>query len=132
MAMQPEILILDEPTAGLDPKGRAEILREICAYREKTGSTILLVSHSMEDVANYAERILVMNAGKVFCYDTVEAVFRRASDLRKIGLSVPQITRVFGMLQENGVPVEDSVFTVEQAKEQILALYRRRKAEMEC
>ena len=94
MAMRPEVLILDEPTAGLDPRGREEILEEIKAYRRQTGATILLVSHSMEDVARHAQQILVMNAGKVFCYGTVENVFRRSQELQAIGLAVPQITRV--------------------------------------
>ena len=81
MAMRPEVLILDEPTAGLDPRGREEILQEIQAYRNQTGATILLVSHSMEDVARHAKKILVMNAGKVFCYDTVANVFRRSAGI---------------------------------------------------
>lgn len=132
MAMRPEVLILDEPTAGLDPRGREEILREIHAYREKTGSTILLVSHSMEDVARHAERILVMNAGKVFCYDTVQNVFRRAQELQSIGLAVPQITRVCAALRAQGLPIDDDIFTVEQAKEQLLALYRKKEAKGGC
>ena len=85
MAMRPEVLILDEPTAGLDPRGREEILQEIQAYRNQTGATILLVSHSMEDVARHAKKILVMNAGKVFCHDTVANVFRRSQELQAIG-----------------------------------------------
>lgn len=132
MAMRPEILILDEPTAGLDPRGREEILREIAVYREKTGSTILLVSHSMEDVARYVERILVMNDGKVFCYDTVANVFRRAQELQAIGLAVPQITRVCAALRAQGIPLTDDIFTVEQAKEQLLELYGKKEAQGEC
>lgn len=85
MALRPKVLILDEPTAGLDPKGREDILREIRRYHKETGRTVLLVSHSMEDMANCAEKILVMNAGKVFCYDTVENVFRQAKALQEIG-----------------------------------------------
>lgn len=122
MAMQPEVLILDEPTAGLDPRGRTEILREIERYREQTGSTIILVSHSMEDVAQHVENILVMNAGKVFCYDTVDRVFSRANELEKIGLAVPQITRVCAVLREYGVPLRDDIYTVEQAKSQLLEI----------
>ena len=117
MAMRPEVLILDEPTAGLDPRGREEILEEIKAYRRQTGATILLVSHSMEDVARHAQQILVMNAGKVFCYGTVENVFRRSQELQAIGLAVPQITRVCNALRAKGIPLTEDIFTVEQAKD---------------
>ena len=125
MAMRPEVLILDEPTAGLDPRGREEILQEIQAYRNQTGATILLVSHSMEDVARHAKKILVMNAGKVFCYDTVANVFRCSQELQAIGLAVPQITRVCDALRARGVPLTDDIFTVEQAKQQLLEWYHR-------
>lgn len=125
MAMRPEVLILDEPTAGLDPRGREEILQEIQAYRNQTGATILLVSHSMEDVARHAKKILVMNAGKVFCYDTMANVFRRSQELQAIGLAVPQITRVCDALRARGVPLTDDIFTVEQAKQQLLEWYHR-------
>ena len=125
MAMRPEVLILDEPTAGLDPRGREEILQEIQAYRNQTGATILLVSHSMEDVARHAKKILVMNAGRVFCYDTVANVFRRSQELQAIGLAVPQITRVCDALRARGVPLTDDIFTVEQAKQQLLEWYHR-------
>ena len=125
MAMRPEVLILDEPT-GLDPRGREEILEEIKAYRRQTGATILLVSHSMEDVARHAQQILVMNAGKVFCYGTVENVFRRSQELQAIGLAVPQITRVCNALRAKGIPLTEDIFTVEQAKEQLIAWYRKK------
>ena len=126
MAMRPEVLILDEPTAGLDPRGREEILEEIKAYRRQTGATILLVSHSMEDVARHAQQILVMNAGKVFCYGTVENVFRRSQELQAIGLAVPQITRVCNALRAKGIPLTEDIFTVELAKEQLIAWYRKK------
>ena len=126
MAMRPEVLILDEPTAGLDPRGREEILEEIKASRRQTGATILLVSHSMEDVARHAQQILVMNAGKVFCYGTVENVFRRSQELQAIGLAVPQITRVCNALRAKGIPLTEDIFTVEQAKEQLIAWYRKK------
>ena len=132
MAMRPEVLILDEPTAGLDPRGREEILQEIQAYRNQTGATILLVSHSMEDVARHAKKILVMNAGKVFCYDTVANVFRRSQELQAIGLAVPQITRVCMQLREQGIPLSDDIYTVEAAYQQILQLYRQQKEGTEC
>lgn len=104
---------------------REEILQEIQAYRNQTGATILLVSHSMEDVARHAKKILVMNAGKVFCYDTVANVFRRSQELQAIGLAVPQITRVCDALRARGVPLTDDIFTVEQAKQQLLEWYHR-------
>ena len=127
MALRPKVLILDEPTAGLDPKGREDILREIRRYHKETGRTVLLVSHSMEDMANCAEKILVMNAGKVFCYDTVENVFRQAKALQEIGLAVPQITRVCMQLREQGIPLSDDIYTVEAAYQQSLQLYRQQK-----
>lgn len=132
MALRPKVLILDEPTAGLDPKGREDILREICRYHKETGRTVLLVSHSMEDMANCAEKILVMNAGKVFCYDTVENVFRQAKALQEIGLAVPQITRVCMQLREQGIPLSDDIYTVEAAYQQILQLYRQQKEGTGC
>lgn len=132
MALRPKVLILDEPTAGLDPKGREDILREIRRYHKETGRTVLLVSHSMEDMANCAEKILVMNAGKVFCYDTVENVFRQAKALQEIGLAVPQITRVCMQLREQGIPLSDNIYTVEAAYQQILQLYRQQKEGTGC
>ena len=132
MALRPKVLILDEPTAGLDPKGREDILREIRRYHKETGRTVLLVSHSMEDMANCAEKILVMNAGKVFCYDTVENVFRQAKALQEIGLAVPQITRVCMQLREQGIPLSDDIYTVEADYQQILQIYRQQKEGTEC
>lgn len=132
MALRPKVLILDEPTAGLDPKGREDILREIRRYHKETGRTVLLVSHSMEDMANCAEKILVMNAGTVFCYDTVENVFRQAKALQEIGLAVPQITRVCMQLREKGIPIRDDIYTVESAYQQILQLYRQQKEGAGC
>ena len=128
MAMRPEVLILDEPTAGLETILCIETggLEEIKAYRRQTGATILLVSHSMEDVARHAQQILVMNAGKVFCYGTVENVFRRSQELQAIGLAVPQITRVCNALRAKGIPLTEDIFTVEQAKEQLIAWYRKK------
>ena len=132
MALRPKVLILDEPTAGLDPKGREDILREIRRYHKETGRTVLLVSHSMEDMANCAEKILVMNAGKVFCYDTVENVFRQAKALQEIGLAVPQITRVCMQLRGQGIRISDDIYPVEAAYQQILQLYRQQKEGTEC
>lgn len=115
MAMEPKVLILDEPTAGLDPKGRDVILEQIRNYHQKTKSTVLLVSHSMEDVAKYASKILVMNKAEIFCYDTPPQVFKRADELTAIGLSVPQITRVFSRLKQMGIDIRTDVYTTEFA-----------------
>ncbi len=120
MAMEPEILILDEPTAGLDPKGRELILNQIKEYHKTMGCTVLLVSHSMEDVARYASKLLVMNRAEVFCFDSTAEVFRRSAEIEKIGLSVPQIIRVFNILREKGIDIADDVYTVKYAKEKIL------------
>lgn len=119
MAMRPKVLILDEPTAGLDPGGRETILAQIKRYHEETGSTVLLVSHSMEDVARFAQRILVMNKGEVFCCDTPPAVFSRADEIAEIGLSVPQITKVFSILRSKGVDIRGDVYTIEFAMKTI-------------
>lgn len=115
MAMRPKILILDEPTAGLDPMGREVILELIKKYHRQTKSTVLLVSHSMEDVARFASKILVMNKGEVFCYDTPPAVFARAEEIAEIGLDVPQITQVFAALRQKGIDIRGDVYTVDFA-----------------
>lgn len=115
MAMRPRVLILDEPTAGLDPKGRDRILKQIRAFHDQTKTTVLLVSHSMEDIADYAEKALVMNHAKLFAYDTVESVFSRSKELEELGLSVPQITRVFHKLRADGMPVRENVYTIPYA-----------------
>ena len=125
MAMEPKVLILDEPTAGLDPKGRNQILSLIKEYHEEKGNTVLLVSHSMEDVAKVATKILVMNSGRLFCYDTPDEVFRRAKELEEIGLAVPQITRVFNRLKAEGISVPDNVYTVDRAEEVLLSMLKQ-------
>ena len=112
MAMKPHILVLDEPAAGLDPEGRDEILSEVKDYHKKTGTTVLLVSHSMEDIAKYADKVLVMSRKKIAMYDTVEKVFARAPELLELGLSVPQVTKIFLKLREMGVDVPADVYTV--------------------
>lgn len=116
IAMQPKILILDEPTAGLDPRGRDRILNQIKKYRDQTGSTILLVSHSMEDIARCADRVLVMNQGNVEMFDSTENVFKQGEHLTEIGLKVPQITQVFLELKRLGADVDSGIYTMEQAK----------------
>ena len=122
MAMEPQVLILDEPTAGLDPKGREQILSMIQDYRRTRGTTVLLVSHSMEDVARVADRVLVMADGQVAMLDTVQAVFSRAEELERIGLTVPAVTKTLMLLQRQGVAVDTAAYTVEAAAAQILSL----------
>ncbi len=122
LAMDPEVLILDEPAAGLDPKGRERILSLISHYHEKSGKTILLVSHSMEDIVKYAQKVLVMNKGKVFCFDYTDKVFERTGELMSVGLDVPQITRLAHKLREYDIDIGDDVYTVERAEERILQL----------
>ena len=119
LAMKPEILILDEPTAGLDPRGRDEILDQI-AKLHREGLTVILVSHSMEDVAKYADRIIAVNSGKVAFDGTPKEVFRHYKELERMGLSAPQITYVMQEMKELGLNVDTDVSTVEEAKEEIL------------
>jgi hypothetical protein len=126
LAMKPEILILDEPTAGLDPRGRDEILDQI-AKLHKDGLTVILVSHSMEDVAKYADRIIAMNSGKVAFDGTPKEVFRHYKELERMGLSAPQITYVMQAMKELGLDVDTDVSTVEEAKEEILKAFHSKK-----
>jgi energy-coupling factor transport system ATP-binding protein len=128
MAMEPDVLVLDEPTAGLDPKGRDDILGRIREYHQSRGSTIILVSHSMEDVAKNADKVLVMNKGRIAMYGGVREIFARASELAAIGLSVPQITKVFIGLSQKGYDVDPTVFTVKEASEQLLKLLKKGEA----
>ena len=122
IAMEPEVLILDEPAAGLDPKGREKVLNQIKEYHQERKNTVLLVSHSMEDIAKYATKVLVMNNSKVFMYDTVENVFKHCEKLLEIGLDIPEVSRVFLKLKEMGYPVKTNIYTVDQAKEEIRSL----------
>ncbi len=115
MAMSPEVIIFDEPTAGLDPRGREEVMKIIADYRKAMGATVIIISHSMEDMATLADKILVMNRGKLEMFDTVENIFSQGEKLREIGLNVPIVTRVFAELKKSGVNVNPNVFTVEQA-----------------
>lgn len=120
LAMKPEVLILDEPTAGLDPKGRDEILDQIAALRKETGITVILVSHSMDDVAKYVERIVVMNQGSVMYDDEPKNVFRHYKELEAVGLAAPQVTYIMHALKEKGFPVNTDAITIEEAKQEIL------------
>ena len=120
MAMEPEVLILDEPAAGLDPLGREEILGGIRTYQRQKRSTVVIVSHSMEDMARYADDLIVLEHGRVYMTGSCREVFRRAGDLTAVGLDIPQITRFMRLLQAKGAPVRTDIFTVEEAKDEIV------------
>ncbi len=120
LAMQPEVLILDEPTAGLDPRGRDEILGLLADLHKERKITIILVSHSMEDVANYVDRIIVMNKGQIFLDGTPREVFAYYKELEEIGLAAPQVTYVTQILKEKGWDIDTSVTTIEEAKNAVL------------
>jgi len=122
LAMQPSVLILDEPTAGLDPVGREGILANIRDYQKAQNATVIMVSHSMEEIASNVDRLIVMNHGTVAMSGTPREVFAHAKQLISMGLDVPQVTQVFLKLRDMGLPVDTSVYTVEQAKEALLAL----------
>lgn len=124
IAMDPDVLILDEPTAGLDPRGRDVLLSQIVSYHETRHNTILLVSHSMEDIARTANRVLVMNSGHAVMFDKTENVFAHDQELEKMGLRVPQITKIMAVLKAKGYPVE-TVLTVEQALKQLIPLLEK-------
>lgn len=120
LAMKPEILVLDEPTAGLDPKGRDDLLDMIKRLREKTGLTVVLVSHSMEDMAKYVDRIVVISDGKIRYDDTPRRVFAHHEDLEHIGLRAPEVTYICAQLKANGFDLEDTIVNIDEAKRQIL------------
>lgn len=128
IAMEPQVLILDEPCAGLDPKGREVILNMIKEYQNKTGNTILFVSHSMEDVAKLCSKVLVLNKGEVAMCDTVPKVYSRAQELRDMGLNVPQITDIFLKLKQSGINCSTEIFTVEQGVSELKRLLAERGA----
>lgn len=125
LAMEPEVLVLDEPTAGLDPKGRDDILDQVAALHEEKKITVILVSHSMEDVARYVERIIVMNRGQVMYDDNPRRVFSHYKELEHVGLAAPQVTYLMQDLHRKGWPVETDVTTVEEAAEEIYSCYER-------
>lgn len=122
IAMKPEILILDEPAAGLDPKGRDTVLDEIYEYHKNSGTTILLVSHSMEDIVKYADKVLVMNRGRLFCFEETDEVFSKARELEQVGLGIPQITRLSHILTEKGMDLGEDIYTIDRAKKRILEI----------
>jgi energy-coupling factor transport system ATP-binding protein len=130
IAMKPEILILDEPCAGLDPRGRDIILYLITSYQKKEGNTVIFVSHSMEDIAKIADRVLVMNKGKIEYYESVSGVFSHSESLRKMGLNVPEITEVFIKLREMGIDCKTNIFTLEQAQQEYQRLLEAKGADV--
>ncbi len=128
MSMQPEVLIFDEPAAGLDPRGRADLINLIKNYRNQTGSTVVIVSHSMEDIAEMADRVIVMNKSSVAMQGSVDEVYSRGDELRLMGLNVPEITEIFAKLRAKGIDVPANVYTVEQGAEILRNLMERRSA----
>ena len=126
LAMKPQVLILDEPTAGLDPKGREDLLNMIAGLHETLGITVILVSHSMEDVANYVERIIVMNKGSVVMDDEPRQIFKHADYLTSVGLAIPQVTGIMHKLKEDGLPVSEDIITIREAADEILRVFNER------
>lgn len=124
IAMEPKVLVLDEPCAGLDPKGREVILSLVRDYQQKMGNTVILVSHSMEDVARICSKVVVMNKGSLAMYGTVDEVYSRGADLKEMGLNVPEITDVFLKLKKSGVPCKTNIYTVEQGVAEFQRLMR--------
>jgi energy-coupling factor transport system ATP-binding protein len=128
LAMNPRILVLDEPASGLDPIGREEIFSGLKNFQQETAATIVIVSHSMEDMAKYADDVLVMNHGKLFLSDSKENIFSHADELLSVGLDVPQITRFINRLRAEGYPLPDNLYTVEAATKALLPLLRKEKS----
>lgn len=127
LAMHPQVLILDEPTAGLDPKGRDEILDQVALLQKERKITVILVSHSMEDVARYVDRIIVVNDGKILFDDTPKQVFQHYKELESVGLAAPQVTYVVKALKEKGWDIDTTATTIEEAKEAILLAIKKRE-----
>ena len=127
IAMRPEVLVLDEPAAGLDPRGRDTILNMLRDYQQKTGATVVIVSHSMEDMARFCDDIIVLAHGKLVMQGRGHEVFARSQELSDVGLNIPEISRLCLSLRERGIPVDDGIFTVEQAEQCLLRLLASRK-----
>ena len=127
IAMRPEVLVLDEPAAGLDPRGRDTILNMLRDYQQKTGATVIIVSHSMEDMARFCDDIIVLAHGKLVMQGRGHEVFARSQELSDVGLNIPEISRLCLSLRERGIPVNDGIFTVEQAEQCLLRLLASRK-----
>lgn len=124
IAMRPEVLVLDEPAAGLDPRGRNNVFASIVDYRNRTGSTVIIVSHSMEDMAKYCDRVVVMNHAKVAMVGTRKEVFAHVKELSGMGLDIPEVTRLAELLRAKGLPLSSAVYTVEEAKDALLAVWK--------
>ncbi|MBQ7500124.1 MAG: energy-coupling factor transporter ATPase [Clostridia bacterium] len=127
MAMEPEVLVLDEPSAGLDPKGREDIYAAVSEYRERTGATVVFISHSMEDMARYAKRMIVVSGGSIAMNGTPKEVFTRFDELAEMGLDIPQISRLLAILREKGIPEQKlprDIFTVSEAENALLTLLK--------
>ena len=127
MSLEPEVLIFDEPAAGLDPQGRRELIKLIKDYREQTGSAVVIVSHSMEDIASLADKVIVMNNSRIEMQGTVDEVYSRGEELRRIGLNIPEITEIFLRLRARGFDVPANVYTVEQGAAILKALASGRR-----
>ena len=132
MAMRPEVIVFDEPAAGLDPKGRRAVFDIIRKYSRNTGCTVIVVSHSMEDMAGIADRLIVMNRGSLFCHCPVNEVFSMAEELTGMGLDVPQVTKVFSELKKRGLVEDDNVYTVKQAADSIMKCLGRKGGDPAC
>lgn len=128
MAMRPEVLVLDEPAAGLDPKGREDIFFGIERYCRESGASVIIVSHSMEDMARYCDRLVVMNDAEIYMEGTQKEVFGDAEKLMKIGLGVPEITKLISILRREGMPIPDDIYTVDDAKGALLSLFGGERA----
>ncbi len=124
IAMRPDVLILDEPAAGLDPRGRDSIFTNIKEYQRKSGRTVVIVSHSMEDMARFCDRLLVMSKGKILMEGDCEEIFARSDELLRVGLDIPQITKLMLMLKEQGIDIDCGAYTVEDAYDNIIKLYK--------
>ena len=120
--MLPEIIVFDEPVAGLDPRGRADVIKMISDYRNKYNATILIISHNMEDMALIADKLIVMNKGEMVLFDTTDNVFRQHELLKSIGLNVPMVTQIMLRLKEKGIDLPDDIFTVDKAVDYLLNL----------
>ena len=125
IAMDPDVLVLDEPTAGLDPMGRDVLLSQIIRYHKERQNTVLLVSHSMEDIARVADRIVVMNKSQLIMFDETQKIFARGDELEKIGLRIPQITKIMSQLRKRGVDVPEGILTVDAAVNYLLPLIKK-------
>ncbi|MBR2721816.1 MAG: energy-coupling factor transporter ATPase [Clostridia bacterium] len=127
LAMRPEVLVLDEPAAGLDPRGRKMIFERVCDYQRNTGSTVLIVSHSMEDMARYCDDVVVLKDARVLMHGGMNEVFSHISELSDTGLDIPQVTRLALALRERGVPISENIYTVEDATKALRALFSQQK-----